>query len=154
MRPQDLELAERLRGLRPRREAGVLLSPFDPVLWDRPRVQQLFGFEQFIEIYKKPHQRVYGYYVLPVLAGDRLIGRVDLKADRKAGRSPGAGPPFRSGRAERGGRRSDAIGDRPVGRPARLAAAIGYTRPSPGVAGGVLGVNVRARGGSRFKGAT
>lgn len=86
VRPQDLELAEKLRGLRPRRDAGVLLSPFDPVLWDRPRVQQLFGFEQFIEIYKKPHQRVYGYYVLPVLAGDRLIGRVDLKADRKGGR--------------------------------------------------------------------
>lgn len=86
IRPQDLELAEKLRGVRPRKDAGVLLSPFDPVLWDRARVQQLFGFEQFIEIYKKPEQRTYGYYVLPVLAGDRLIGRVDLKADRKGGR--------------------------------------------------------------------
>lgn len=86
IRPSDLELAERLRAVRPRRDAGVLLSPFDPVLWDRARVQQLFGFEQFIEIYKKPEQRTYGYYVLPVLAGDRLIGRVDLKADRKGGR--------------------------------------------------------------------
>ncbi len=86
IRPQDLELADKLRGVRPRKDAGVLLSPFDPVLWDRARVQQLFGFEQFIEIYKKPEQRTYGYYVLPVLAGDRLIGRVDLKADRKGGR--------------------------------------------------------------------
>ena len=86
IRPQDLELAERLRPLRPRRDQGVLLSPFDPLLWDRARVSLLFGFEQFIEIYKKQEQRVYGYYVLPVLAGEKLIGRVDLKAEKKAGR--------------------------------------------------------------------
>ncbi|HSN54088.1 MAG TPA: crosslink repair DNA glycosylase YcaQ family protein [Candidatus Sulfomarinibacteraceae bacterium] len=86
IRPPDLELAHRLDRLRPRQNVGVLLSPFDPVLWDRSRVQQLFGFDQVLEIYKPAAQRRYGYYCLPVLAGDRLVARVDLKADSKAGR--------------------------------------------------------------------
>ena len=83
--PADIELAARLETTRPRRDRGVLLSPFDPVLWDRERVDRLFGFHQVLEIFKPEPQRVYGYFCLPVLAGERLVARLDLKADRKNG---------------------------------------------------------------------
>jgi uncharacterized protein YcaQ len=63
----------------------VLLCPFDNLVWDRALLERLFGFRHVIEVYKREHERMYGYYVLPLLAGDRIVGRADLKADRAEG---------------------------------------------------------------------
>ena len=99
-----------------------ILSPFDPALRDRARAERLFGFFYRIEVFVPAPKRKWGYYVFPVLEGDRLIGRIDMKAEREADRLqvtafwPEAG--VRLGRA----------------RLARLEAALDRTRRLAGVA--------------------
>ncbi|HMF57086.1 MAG TPA: crosslink repair DNA glycosylase YcaQ family protein, partial [Pyrinomonadaceae bacterium] len=63
----------------------TLLSPFDPLVWDRARAREMFGFDYRLECYTPEHKRRYGYFTLPILHRDGLVGRLDPKAHRKDG---------------------------------------------------------------------
>ena len=93
--------------LDPRRPTvTTLLSPFDNLLWDRPFARRIFGFDHLIEVYKPSPERRYGYYVLPLLWRDRIVGRADLKSERRDGTLV-----VKSLHLERGVRRSAALDD-------------------------------------------
>jgi hypothetical protein len=85
---------------------AVLLSPFDNLLWDRPFARRVLGFDHLIEVYKPAPERVYGYYVLPFLRGERIAARVDLKSERSEGALV-----VRAVHPERGARPSRAFDD-------------------------------------------
>ena len=96
---------------------AVLLSPFDNLLWDRPFARRILGFDHLIEVYKPAPQRQYGYYVLPFLRGDRIVGRVDLKSERADGHLVVRALHFEDG-VRRSGALDDAL-DRALDRLAR-----------------------------------
>jgi len=80
--PADIE--QRLAMLTPVTSRLRILNPFDPVIRDRNRLSRLFGFEYRVEMFVPAAKRIWGYYVFPILEGDRFVGRIKVKADRKA----------------------------------------------------------------------
>lgn len=103
--------------------AATLLSPFDNLLWDRPFARRIFGFDHVIEVYKPAPEREYGYYVLPLLWRDRIVGRADLKAERREGALI-----VKAFHLERGVRRSAALDDACERALDRLRQVIGLER--------------------------
>lgn len=82
--PADIE--QRLANLTPVTSRLRILNPFDPVIRDRNRLSRLFGFDYRVEMFVPAAKRIWGYYVFPILEGDRFVGRIEVKADRKASR--------------------------------------------------------------------
>ena len=115
--PAGMPLGERVS------PGATLLSPFDNLLWDRPVAERVFGFKHVMEIYKPPSQRVYGYYVLPLLRRDGIVGRADLKSDRKRGELR-----LLAFHREPGVRDTKALGEALRGSLERLARAAGLER--------------------------
>jgi hypothetical protein len=107
----------------PRPTASALLSPFDNLLWDRPFARRALGFDHLIEVYKPQPQRQYGYYVLPLLWRDRIVGRADLKTERREGALV-----VRAFHREQGVRRSAALDDAFERALERLSRTIGVER--------------------------
>jgi uncharacterized protein YcaQ len=83
--PERLALAEQAAAGKLRPTLTTLLSPFDPLVWDRARALELFGFDYRIECYTPAPKRRYGYFTLPILRRGELVGRLDPKAHRKEG---------------------------------------------------------------------
>jgi uncharacterized protein YcaQ len=83
--PDNAAIAEKILSGGLRYSGTTLLSPFDPVVWDRARALELFDFEYKIEVYTPAARRKYGYYSLPILHNGALVGRLDAKAHRKQG---------------------------------------------------------------------
>ncbi|PVH29834.1 winged helix-turn-helix domain-containing protein [Pararhodobacter oceanensis] len=79
-----LNIEDRLAALRPVTSRLRILNPFDPVIRDRNRLSRLFGFDYRVEMFKPAAQRIWGYYVFPILEGQRFVGRIEVKADRRA----------------------------------------------------------------------
>ncbi len=107
----------------PRPTAAALLSPFDNLLWDRAFARRVLGFDHVIEVYKREHERQFGYYVLPFLWRDRIVGRADLKSERAEGTLV-----VKAFHLERGVRRSAALDDALERALDRLRRTIGLER--------------------------